>query len=176
MGLFDFMSTRKTKRDYAQERLDPRWQKKRLDIMNRDSFACCDCGDENTTLNVHHRYYVTGRKPWEYPDWSFQTLCYPCHERHHEEESRECGDDDSKEEVWEDLVEIFSGTMGFNDIAYLREPVDRFLQAAQACDPWSRFGLRSLEKAILGIIPDLDKEKYERDNRERDERKKEVAR
>ena len=107
------MSTRKTKRDYAQERLDPRWQKKRLEIMNRDSFACCDCGDEETTLNVHHRYYVTGRKPWRYPNWSLQTLCYPCHQNKHDN-----GENDSdyenltEEEKWcEEPWEMFTQWM-----------------------------------------------------------------
>ena len=152
----------KTRADYAAERKDPRWQKKRLEIMERDGFQCRECGDEDKTLNVHHRYYITGRKPWEYPDWSLTTLCYTCHDQHHKDESRECGDDDSKGEVWEDFIEMFSETMGFNDIAYLLVPFHAFLQAAQVCDPWSRFGLRSLEDAILGIIPELEKNQYAR--------------
>jgi len=35
-------------------------------------------------LSVHHRYYVSGRMPWEYPDWCFKTLCKQCHEGAHD--------------------------------------------------------------------------------------------
>lgn len=58
---------------------DPRWQRRRLEIMQRDKFRCRSCGDETTTLNVHHSYYVKGRKPWEYEDTELHTLCEPCH-------------------------------------------------------------------------------------------------
>jgi hypothetical protein len=37
-------------------------------------------------LNVHHTYYQSGKKPWEYPDESLITLCNPCHRKTHEEE------------------------------------------------------------------------------------------
>ncbi len=63
----------KTKEKYRQERLDPRWQKKRLEIMQRDGFECRDCSDGKETLNVHHAYYIPGRKPWEYPSWALST-------------------------------------------------------------------------------------------------------
>ena len=58
---------------------DPRWQKKRLEIMQRDNFTCCMCDDTTSTLNVHHRKYILGRKPWEYEDEDFITLCEECH-------------------------------------------------------------------------------------------------
>ncbi len=60
---------------------DPRWQRKRLEIMKRDGFKCVECGDEGETLNVHHGYYEKGNAPWEYPDESLRTLC----ETHHKE-------------------------------------------------------------------------------------------
>lgn len=34
--------------------------------MDRDFFRCCQCGSKEKTLNVHHQYYIKGRKPWEY--------------------------------------------------------------------------------------------------------------
>ena len=35
-------------------------------------------------LNIHHKYYVRGRKPWEYPNDALITLCQECHQnRHH---------------------------------------------------------------------------------------------
>lgn len=59
----------------------PRWQEKRLEIMNRDQFTCLECGDKTKTkqLTVHHRYYIKGREPGNYPSWALVTLCKDCH-------------------------------------------------------------------------------------------------
>jgi len=57
---------------------DPRWQKKRLEILNRDNFTCVACGDTETELNVHHMQY--NGDLWNTPDDMMQTLCKPCHE------------------------------------------------------------------------------------------------
>lgn len=69
-----------TKPTYWELLRDPRWQRKRLEIMERDDFKCRECGDGTTTLNVHHSYYAKSHKPWEYEDDSLRTLCEPCHE------------------------------------------------------------------------------------------------
>lgn len=65
---------------YREKFKDPRWQKKRLDIMSRDNFTCQICGETERTLNVHHRIYERGREPWEYNNDLLVTLCQPCHE------------------------------------------------------------------------------------------------
>ena len=36
-------------------------------------------------LNVHHKYYMQGLKPWEYPDDALVTLCEDCHKKRHQE-------------------------------------------------------------------------------------------
>jgi len=64
---------------YAIKYKDPRWQKKRLEVMQRDEFRCLHCGNEKATLNVHHCFYVAGRDPWEYDNECLQTLCEECH-------------------------------------------------------------------------------------------------
>jgi len=64
---------------YSEKLKDPRWQKKRLKIMERDEFMCRSCYDTENTLNVHHKYYIQGRKPWEYPEDLLVTLCEGCH-------------------------------------------------------------------------------------------------
>lgn len=69
----------KTKSDYAQKLLDPRWQRLRLEILNRDGFACCHCGDTTATLHVHHTRYEFGKDPWDYPVESLVTYCEDCH-------------------------------------------------------------------------------------------------
>lgn len=60
---------------------DSRWQQKRLEIMERDKWTCQSCGEsgEDVTLNVHHAYYESGKKPWEYPEEILTTLCEDCH-------------------------------------------------------------------------------------------------
>jgi hypothetical protein len=64
---------------YAQKLKDPRWQKVRLQVMERDEFACSCCGDSENTLFVHHGYYAANTEPWEYPLSSLHTLCESCH-------------------------------------------------------------------------------------------------
>jgi 5-methylcytosine-specific restriction endonuclease McrA len=64
---------------YATQLKDPRWQKKRLEIMERDKFKCvlCDSGDK--TLHIHHYGYEKNLKPWEYSNDRLATLCEDCH-------------------------------------------------------------------------------------------------
>lgn len=64
---------------YKKQLLDPRWQKKRLEILNRDSFSCRKCLDKTSTLHVHHRYYDKAKMAWEYDDYFLITLCETCH-------------------------------------------------------------------------------------------------
>lgn len=73
------MSKQKWK-PYAEKLRDPRWQKKRLEVMERDGFTCQNCGDKESTLNVHHWYYAAGNDPWDYPDEALATLCEDCHD------------------------------------------------------------------------------------------------
>jgi hypothetical protein len=65
---------------YQQKLLDPRWQKKRLEILSRDEWACQKCFDSESTLHVHHRYYEKDKDPWEYDAQALVTLCANCHE------------------------------------------------------------------------------------------------
>lgn len=64
---------------YSEKLKDPRWQKKRLEIMNRDEFSCQMCMDKDTTLNVHHFAYKQGCEPWEYDNGMLITYCENCH-------------------------------------------------------------------------------------------------
>lgn len=61
---------------------DERWSRRRYDILRRDGFRCRRCGS-TSRLNVHHRWYVYGRQPWQYPDRCLVTLCERCHRRVH---------------------------------------------------------------------------------------------
>jgi hypothetical protein len=65
---------------------DSRWQKLRLEIMERDGWTCKSCGatGDGVTLNVHHAYYESGKAPWEYPTDTLVTWCEDCHGKIHE--------------------------------------------------------------------------------------------
>jgi hypothetical protein len=64
---------------YSEKLRDPRWQRKRLEVMQRDKFTCLACGDKASTLNVHHKQYHGD--PWDAPMPSLETLCEACHGR-----------------------------------------------------------------------------------------------
>ena len=62
---------------YTEKLKDPRWQKKRLQIMSRDNFTCQLCGSDKNTLHVHHKSY--NGDPWESENNDLITLCEDCH-------------------------------------------------------------------------------------------------
>lgn len=66
--------------DYFEKLKDPRWQKKRLQILERDKWTCQKCFDNGSTLNVHHKHYLKNKAPWDYPDELLVTLCDDCHD------------------------------------------------------------------------------------------------
>jgi hypothetical protein len=65
---------------YGEKLRDPRWQKKRLEILQRDNWQCVECGETNKTLHVDHKFYEKGEDPWDCPDDLLQSLCVDCHE------------------------------------------------------------------------------------------------
>lgn len=72
---------------YQEKLLDPRWQRRRLEILERDIWICSSCGDNTKTLHVHHRLYDRKyENPWDYPDNLLITLCADCHKNESQEE------------------------------------------------------------------------------------------
>ncbi|MCG8619920.1 MAG: AAA family ATPase [Desulfobacterales bacterium] len=68
---------------YSEKLKHPKWQKKRLEIFQRDNWQCVQCGDSDTELSVHHTVYRRGVNPWEYDGNELITLCVNCHENAH---------------------------------------------------------------------------------------------
>lgn len=71
---------------YVRKLSDPRWQRVRLKVMDRDSWRCqaTNCRSPvETPLHVHHKYYLPNFDPWEYPLDSLITFCEKCHEAQH---------------------------------------------------------------------------------------------
>jgi len=71
--------------NYSDQINSPKWQKKRLDILNLHGFKCEKCGNEDKQLHVHHTRYIKGRKAWEYDNDIFEVLCCDCHEKEHKQ-------------------------------------------------------------------------------------------
>ena len=66
---------------YWEKLKDPRWQKKRLEVLNAANWKCAMCADGTNALNVHHPEYLPNREPWEYDN--LVCLCESCHEAFH---------------------------------------------------------------------------------------------
>jgi hypothetical protein len=73
------------KKSYYEKLRDPRWQKKRLEVMEFNEFSCEVCGDNSTTLNVHHKEYFKDQEPWEYAVRQLACICENCHEETHDQ-------------------------------------------------------------------------------------------
>lgn len=74
-------------KQYSDLLKDPRWQKLRLRVFERDNFHCQLCDGHTTTLAVHHKRYIRGKKPWDYELNMLITLCEGCHSLFHKKES-----------------------------------------------------------------------------------------
>ena len=70
---------------YSDKLKDPRWQKMRLFVLERDNWTCQRCFDDKNTLHVHHIRYEKGKEPWDIDHDYLITLCKDCHE--HETEN-----------------------------------------------------------------------------------------
>lgn len=71
------------KQTYQELLKDPRWIKRRNEILTRDKNTCQSCGAQDKYLHVHHLNYWDGFLPWEYPDDMLVTLCKDCHKKIH---------------------------------------------------------------------------------------------
>jgi hypothetical protein len=68
---------------YEERLLDPRWQKKKGEILTRDNHTCRSCGSKDITLHAHHIFYVPDTDPWDYKDDALITYCEICHNTEH---------------------------------------------------------------------------------------------
>lgn len=68
----------KIRKTYSEKLKDPRWQRRRLEILERDGWTCQHCDSKDKTLHVHHKWY--DGDPWESQDQALETLCEDCHQ------------------------------------------------------------------------------------------------
>ena len=72
------------KKSYSEKLLDPRWQRMRLRVFERDNWTCRNCGKKEKTLNAHHvHYHPLAEGPWDYESETIITLCSDCHSDEH---------------------------------------------------------------------------------------------
>lgn len=99
---------------YAELLSDPRWQRKRLEVMERDGWKCKTCEDRDSTLTVHHKsYLMTEGKfsdPWDYEDSNLITLCEKCHS------SEEIALDTLKKTIYFDIRSICENAAAMDDV------------------------------------------------------------
>lgn len=65
-----------------------RWVEFREKRIKLDEGTCVRCGrtrDQGFVLQVHHKKYLPGKAPWEYPFELCETLCKRCHAEEHGE-------------------------------------------------------------------------------------------
>lgn len=95
------------KMGYKEKLKDKRWIVKKDDLManyrensSLSDFVCPMCtesfmeedrfefkkGDDAPTL--HHRFYIKGREPWDYPDFAFEFMHKGCHRLYHSGEEK----------------------------------------------------------------------------------------
>ena len=98
---------------YSEKLRDPRWQRMRLEILQRDSWKCTRCGNTENTLHVHHIKYC-GKDPWDTPVEFLKTLCEFCHSL-----------EESMKSSVPDLLEMFKKQGWSNEqVYYLRDHLE----------------------------------------------------
>lgn len=62
------------------------WAEYRQKVIRLDGGVCSACGrgpKDGAALHVHHKQYLPGHKPWEYPFDLCEALCSGCHAAEH---------------------------------------------------------------------------------------------
>ena len=70
--------------EFNEQYKSPEWQKKRLEILERDEFKCTSCGNSENQLHVHHYFYIKKLKVWEHDNMCLTTMCDDCHKLWHD--------------------------------------------------------------------------------------------
>lgn len=68
----------------------PKWRRIREILIRNSDYKCSKCGKQTRDLDIHHKYYEIGKKPWEYPLSNYEVLCSQCHSLHHGKEPKYC--------------------------------------------------------------------------------------
>lgn len=135
----------KNKNDYQELLKDPKWISKRNQILSRDKNTCQFCGCQDRYMQVHHKRYIKGKKPWEYEDKDLITLCNRCHE----------GETQESRELYENFLYLRDNMrdFGFSDavIATLLSRLGDFFELYECEEPVCREEItRIIDMAVFG--------------------------
>jgi hypothetical protein len=105
---------------YSEKLKDPRWQRKRLEILDRDNFTCRHCRSKSETLHVHHSFYKKNADPWDYDSKHLVSLCEECHglvESRRESILRNTASPHAQSLIWQasGVLSMESPVSGFNE-------------------------------------------------------------
>ena len=83
------------KETYSKYLSDPRWRKKRQEVLEQHNFQCDSCKAKKN-LQIHHKEYLPNRMPWDYSQSYYKVLCEKCHAMEHglaymEKKCKVCG-------------------------------------------------------------------------------------
>lgn len=120
--------------DYKEQLKHPKWQKKRLEIMQRDNFQCQCCFSKEDTLTVHHKKYIDGKSAWEYPDNLLITLCEDCHQSVHLHEKSNIAN----------LLIFIKDSLSFTDVWLLQKRIGNII-----LEQGLERGLNTINKLLL---------------------------
>jgi hypothetical protein len=62
------------------------WKLFRKELLRLEDERCTRCflgRDDGVVLHIHHKFYVFGRKPWQYRYEDCEVLCQSCHAQEH---------------------------------------------------------------------------------------------
>ena len=65
-------------KSFRKQLKDPRWEKRRIELLENVQWRCQLCGNQKEELHVHHSYYEKGKAPWDYPNAPQIVLCHTC--------------------------------------------------------------------------------------------------
>jgi hypothetical protein len=135
---------------YYEKLKDPRWQRKRLEIMESSNFTCSHCGANDQTLNVHHLYYEKNLQPWEYDNRFLKCFCEGCHNTWHEKREAFIRAVAEVESHWGDVEQFYYLATGV-----VRKDDEALVQGHLSFS-WHFLDLQNVEESIDRVINQLE--------------------
>ena len=137
------------KKNYSDLLNDPRWQKKRDEILSRDEHHCRLCGKSND-LHVHHILYEDNTEPWDYDESYLITVCEFCHNRIHSQMQENSKLKERCRFIEDDLV--------YRTIRYITNSCPRFIYDFNQLTDIQKRGVLS---ELLKLINEINNPKEE---------------
>ncbi len=77
---------------YEEDLSHPNWRNLRERLFKKANYKCSKCSRQGGSLEIHHKYYVDGKRAWEYPEDAFEVLCTKHHAEVHGRAPKYCKD------------------------------------------------------------------------------------